>query len=59
MFIDVYVYFVIPDFSNFMYLDKVSIGSCMYPKSFCDFDCTYNGFSYNLLDLAKTQDSKG
>jgi hypothetical protein len=45
----------IPDFSNFMCLDKDSIGGGIYPESFCELNCTYNGSCCNFLYLAISQ----
>jgi hypothetical protein len=45
----------IPDFSNFMCLDKDSIGAGIYPESFCELNCTYNGSCCNFLYLAISQ----
>jgi hypothetical protein len=40
------------DFENFMYLNQGSFGSSIYPKTSCELNCTFKGFSCNFLDLA-------
>jgi len=44
-----------PDFVNFMHLKQDSFGSGIYPKIFCELNCTSEGFSCNFLDLAVRQ----
>jgi hypothetical protein len=48
-----------PDFVNFMYLSQDSFGSGIYPKTSCELNCTYKGFSCNFLDLAVSQSPHG
>jgi hypothetical protein len=48
-----------PDFVNFMYFNQDSFGSGIYPKIFCELNCTSKGFSCNFLDLAVRQSLQG
>ncbi len=48
-----------PDFENFMYLNQDSFGSGIYPKTFCELNCTSEGFSCNFLDLTLRQSPQG
>ncbi len=48
-----------PDFENFMYLNQDSFGSGIYPKTSCELNCTYKGFSCNFLDLTVRQSPQG
>jgi hypothetical protein len=48
-----------PDFENFMYLNQDSFGSGIYPKTFCELNCTSKGFSCNFLDLTVSESPQG
>jgi hypothetical protein len=48
-----------PDFENFMYLNQDSVGSGIYPKTSCELNCMYKGFSCNFLDLIVRQSHQG
>ncbi len=47
------------DFEDFMYLNQDSFGGGIYPKAFCELNCTSKDFSCNFLDLAVRQSPQG
>ncbi len=38
-----------PDFENFMYLNQDSFGSGVHPKTSCELNCMFKGFSCNRV----------
>ncbi len=48
-----------PAFVNSMYLNQGSFGSSIYPKTSCELNCMFKGFSCNFLDLAVRQSPQG
>jgi hypothetical protein len=61
MFIGLWMIFVphFSDFENFMYLNQDSFGGGIYPKAFCELNCTCKGFSGNFLGLAVRESPQG
>jgi hypothetical protein len=48
----IFLFLIFQTFEDFMYLNQDSFGGGIYPKAFCELNCTSKGFSCNFLDLA-------
>ena len=49
----------IPFFQEFLYINSNALGGGIYPKDFCELNCTSNSDSCAFLDLKISQSSFG